>query len=1195
MANLPHADFCSCCSPTAELTPLEIGNRPGLAAIGYRVGTFATFRQAMLNSISRQPALTGMTTRESDDFAITVLELFAAVGDVLTFYNERIANEIFLRTARERESVLRLVRVINYRLNPGQAAIAFLAITLDNGARTRIGRALKVMSVPGQDERPQIFETIEEVIAHGDINLLPAFAPPVPVNGFEVGNARTPLVSRPDPLGPGDRVVVFGLSRIEEKSVAALQASEAGEYLEFAPAMRSAGHRPEVSRMAKMARRLRFFGHNAPARLNVFVAGVPGSPHPWPRWVNRQVDVAFPDDQTTYPLDTRYEDIKPGTHLLIDAGENEAPRLRTAVVTETEDKPAAVTVSSGIAGDPTDYIVQEDTVTHVALRQTMRGRPVVAPITAIEHIVYARSGSGAAIRILGGDPAASGRWAYRGRPHLGSDVTIIRDPALGGRFDVIAMDGDGTLLQRTWTPGPGYSAWITHDSLLTTSGVVQPGAVVTSRPAGLVAAGRDWVLARGRFGDLVTSDITPTTGQTLVSLGGTLTSAPAAVSTDGNTADIFVRGPDRALWWLHWDGAAFTPWQSLGGILATGPAVASTGAGRIDVVAVGDDGHLIHRVLGAGDWNDWTDLGGAVQHEPEIVRTSATSVDVFARGMDGELRHISRNGADWSDWQTLGGVLASGPSVLYQAGSAHVYARGSDDTLVHRQQTASGWSPWESLGDGIDGVTNRRKTRVFQIHADDIEFRRFDYPAPPGGNRIALRLPPEAPPGFALLKKGRRIMLRSGARHHLARVTASHEIASLPGKRPDHLLVDFSPALPSAFADARLLGNIVEASHGETQPDETLGNGDATRAFQKFVVSRDPLTYVPSTTEIEGSAELTIRVDGEQWTKVGSLYGRNANDRVYTVRQEGEDRSVVTFGDGRLGARLPTGAMNIMARYRKGLGLEGRVAANQLSIALERPVGLRAVTNPMAAEGGADPESRDHSRQAAPATVKTLGRAVSLQDFEWIAVTSGLVARADVTWVWHRLERAVHLTVASAGGASLSTSAMETLHAAMTAARDPNRQLFLANLVRVPLVVRAKVLRDPAFEADAVLAAARAAVEDLFAFETVPLGNAVHASQTYAAIQGAKGVVAVDLDEFQLRDFADLTPTERAVRSVTADPLQPHVRIYPARPAPSNPALIDRYARAGFGDGPVPPVLAAEQAYIADPALDISVSVVEAL
>ena len=67
------------------------------------------------------------------------------------------------------------------------------------------------------------------------------------------------------------------------------------------------------------------------------------------------------------------------------------------------------------------------------------------------------------------------------------------------------------------------------------------------------------------------------------------------------------------------------------------------------------------------------------------------------------------------------------------------------------------------------------------------------------------------------------------------------------------------------------------------------------------------------------------------------------------------------------------------------------------------------------------------------------------------------------------------------------------------------------------------------------------------------------------------------------------------MRSVTADPVQPHIRIYPARPTPANPADIDRYARAGF-DGPVPPfVLAAEQAFVEDPAGDIALTVVESL
>ena len=88
-------------------------------------------------------------------------------------------------------------------------------------------------------------------------------------------------------------------------------------------------------------------------------------------------------------------------------------------------------------------------------------------------------------------------------------------------------------------------------------------------------------------------------------------------------------------------------------------------------------------------------------------------------------------------------------------------------------------------------------------------------------------------------------------------------------------------------------------------------------------------------------------------------------------------------------------------------------------------------------------------------------------------------------------------------------------------------------------------------------------------------------SGVYAALQGGRGVAAVDVDVFQLKGYASLTPAERAIRAVTAGAVQPHIRIFPARPTPPA-AMIDRFAKAGF-DGPVPPpVLAAEQAFIED-------------
>ena len=86
-------------------------NEPGQPAISYRLGTHAVFFRRMLESIHRDELLRKrLTTRDNDDPAIAMMDAWAMIADVLTFYQERIANEGYLRTARERRSVLEMAR-----------------------------------------------------------------------------------------------------------------------------------------------------------------------------------------------------------------------------------------------------------------------------------------------------------------------------------------------------------------------------------------------------------------------------------------------------------------------------------------------------------------------------------------------------------------------------------------------------------------------------------------------------------------------------------------------------------------------------------------------------------------------------------------------------------------------------------------------------------------------------------------------------------------------------------------------------------------------------------------------------------------------------------------------------------------------------------------------------------------------------
>ena len=165
---------CGCCEGTEVLTPIPIYNRPGLDVLSYRVGRHGEFLESMKARLASRtfPALKGLKTRDTNDFSIALLDAWATVGDVLTFYQERVANEGYLRTATERQSVLELARLVGYAPRPGVAATVYLAYTLEDAQDTPIPKGSRAQSIPGPGELPQSFETSEKLAAYAKLNTL---------------------------------------------------------------------------------------------------------------------------------------------------------------------------------------------------------------------------------------------------------------------------------------------------------------------------------------------------------------------------------------------------------------------------------------------------------------------------------------------------------------------------------------------------------------------------------------------------------------------------------------------------------------------------------------------------------------------------------------------------------------------------------------------------------------------------------------------------------------------------------------------------------------------------------------------------------------------------------------------------------------------------------------------------------------
>lgn len=201
-----------CCQGTVAGTPRPIGNRPGLPELSWRVGTHPQFLASMLAALSGagRPGLAGLRTRQPDDLSIALLDGWATIADVLTFYTERIAQEGYLRTATERRSLVELAALVGHRPRPGLAAGALLAYTVAPDTRVDIPPGTRAQSVPDPGDLPATFETVEPLTARTEANLLPVRRTRPQLLSADAFGARTQLVvagAQPQ-IRPGDVVEV---------------------------------------------------------------------------------------------------------------------------------------------------------------------------------------------------------------------------------------------------------------------------------------------------------------------------------------------------------------------------------------------------------------------------------------------------------------------------------------------------------------------------------------------------------------------------------------------------------------------------------------------------------------------------------------------------------------------------------------------------------------------------------------------------------------------------------------------------------------------------------------------------------------------------------------------------------------------------------------------------------------------------
>ncbi len=357
------------------------------------------------------------------------------------------------------------------------------------------------------------------------------------------------------------------------------------------------------------------------------------------------------------------------------------------------------------------------------------------------------------------------------------------------------------------------------------------------------------------------------------------------------------------------------------------------------------------------------------------------------------------------DTQPEGSIQQANLAEIRFAGKASAVESG-DWALVHQMKKGSGTSvdaylindiavdeEWFTLG--LQGPTNsvsllRSAFKLSLKHKDFNRNKRHAWHAASNDSITVLEL--EKAALAKELKLGQKLIC---ACDELAVVVELKEVkgSALHLSPPFHLQ---SQAGAFTRNNTLIYANAVRATHGETQPEKIVGNGDASQTGQCFELASDKISWLADATFSTGvRADLSLRVGQRVWQQVEDLSLSSHEDHHYQVNINEDDALSVCFGNGRGGRRLPTGIDNVRVSYRVGYGEEGNLEPHKLVKIAKPDLLIEDFVAPLASSGGARKESSSSMRESAPATVLALKRAVSIDDFSHLAANHSMVWQAS--------------------------------------------------------------------------------------------------------------------------------------------------------------------------------------------------------
>ena len=256
-----------------------------------------------------------------------------------------------------------------------------------------------------------------------------------------------------------------------------------------------------------------------------------------------------------------------------------------------------------------------------------------------------------------------------------------------------------------------------------------------------------------------------------------------------------------------------------------------------------------------------------------------------------------------------------------------------------------------------------------------------------------------------------------------------------------------------------------------------------------------------------------------EWTYVQTLINSGPYDQVYTTTVDANGVFYIIFGDG-VNGYVPTLGSPITATYQINVGANGNVGAGTITVPVQAILGLSQVTNPLSASGGAGAESLASIQVNAPASLKALNRAVTVEDMQTLAIQVPGVQWASAIEQTYQL---VNLYIAPFGGGAPSALLDTQVESYVSPLSMANTTITIYPPTYVPVNVTAQVVVFSQYSDSATQTSIVAALANLLSLTNTGFGFRVPLGLIYTTILDVVGVNYAIVSSLTRQMTAELT------------------------------------------------------------------------